>query len=233
MGELTIKAYGAVDAKNYIPGAEALPSDGEEAASADENDQTVEDNESEDGWVDVSHSEGEDGWVDVSHSEGEDGGESDSDEDDDQEDEDGSEWEDAEEEEEGDEAESGVSDDDDGSDASDDSGEEEYSDSEEQESDEGTTIISSIKIPRTKRDKKKQKRIRKDLKRMQKRTEASPEDPNLIEERKSKAAAVSLSRILTDKDFSRIDAAQVKKQMEAAKARKRKVADDLDDSIKR
>lgn len=34
MSELTtLKAYGAVDAKDYIPGAEALPSDGEEAAS--------------------------------------------------------------------------------------------------------------------------------------------------------------------------------------------------------
>ena len=69
---------------------------------------------------------------------------------------------------------------------------------------------------------------------MQKRTESAPEDPTVIEERKAKAAAVSLSRILTDKDFSRIDAAQVKKQLEASKARrKRKIADDLDDSIKR
>nr|CAG4649176.1 EOG090X030C [Scapholeberis mucronata] len=216
MSELTIRPYGAVDAKDYIPGAEALPSDGEAAASDDDdNDKTVDDDGSEDGWVDVSHSEGE----------------YESDWDDEDEESDG------EEEVDGDEEESECEDEDQSQDSdgsgSDDSDEEEYSDSEEGSVEDQTTG-SDARRRYSKRDKKKQKRIRKDLKRMQKKTEtASQEDPTLVEQRKSKAAAVSLSRILTDKDFSRIDAAQVKKQMEASKARKRKVADDLDDSIRR
>jgi protein SDA1 len=86
----------------------------------------------------------------------------------------------------------------------------------------------------SKREKKKLKRFNKDLKRSKKKTVASSEDPTVIEERKAKAAAVSLSRILTDKDFAKIDAAQLKKQVDASKARqKRKLADDLDDTIKR
>ncbi len=229
MGELTLKAYGAVDAKDYIPGAEALPSDGEEAASDDEKDETAADDESEDGWVNVSHSEDEDvdsdDGSDQEEVDGEEGGSDEWESDDGEEEEDGSDV-------------SGDEDDESGSGEEDDvesgSGDEEEEESEE-ESDDGATIESSrIRRPLSKRDKKKQKRISKDLKRMQKRTESAPEDPTLIEERKAKAAAVSLSRILTDKDFSRIDAAQVKKQLEASKARrKRKIADDLDDSIKR
>nr|CAG4650821.1 EOG090X030C [Simocephalus serrulatus] len=215
MTELTIKAYGAVDAKDYIPGAEALNPDGEDAASDDENDKTAGDDESEDGWVDVSHSEDE-------------GNESDDDDESDEEDE-GSDEEGSDEEEEVD-----------GSDASgdEDSDDDEGSDEEDEEDSDDCSMNTTMEIrarrPLSKREKKKQKRISKDLKRMQKKTEVSPEDPSLVEERKTKAAAVSLSRILTDKDFSKIDAAQVKKQMEASKAkRKRKVADDLDDTIKR
>ena len=79
--------------------------------------------------------------------------------------------------------------------------------------------------------------MKRDLKRMERGkagSSAKEEDAALVEERRAKAAAVSLSRILTDKDFSRIDAAQVKKATEIGKAkRKRKMADDLDDSIKR
>nr|CAG4636856.1 EOG090X030C [Ceriodaphnia reticulata] len=223
MGELTLKAYGAVDAKDYIPGAEALPSDGEEAASDDEKDETAADDESEDGWVNVSHSEDEE--VDS-----EDG--SDQEEEDDEEG-DSDEWESDDGEEEDEEDGSDVSGEEDDDESG--SGEEDEGSDSEEESDDGATIESSrIRRPLSKRDKKKQKRISKDLKRMQKRAESAPEDPTVVEERKAKAAAVSLSRILTDKDFSRIDAAQVKKQLEASKARrKRKIADDLDDSIKR
>lgn len=40
-------------------------------------------------------------------------------------------------------------------------------------------------------------------------------------QKKEKAAQVSVSRLLTDEDFKRIDAAQIRKQMHAAKGIKR------------
>lgn len=222
MSELTIKAYGAVDAKDYIPGAEALRADGEDVVSETENDKTVEDNESDDGWIDVSHSEDE-----GAESDSEDG----SDQDDDDEDE---EEEDDDEEEEGDVEEGSEVSGDEDSDEDDDEDDEDDEDEEDSDDDEDDDTAERSKRPLSKREKKKIKRIKKDMKRMQKKKEVSSEDPTLVEERKAKAAAVSLSRILTDKDFSKIDAAQVKKQLDASKARqKRKVADDLDDSIKR
>jgi len=221
MTELTIRPYGAVDAKSYIPGAEACRDDDEEVDDSEDDDKKKggsDGNESSDGWVDVSHSE--DGG-DNSDSES-DGvqGESDDEEEGEEEEEDDScsegsvsEEDDESGDEEGDEEEE-----------EDDSGSESDDESEE---DERPFILS-------KRDKKKQKRIRRNLKRMQKRPELAAEDVSVVEERRQKAAEVSLSRILTDKDFIRIDAAQVKKQLEVAKAqRKRKIADDLDDSIKR
>ncbi|KAK4017005.1 hypothetical protein OUZ56_031963 [Daphnia magna] len=212
MSELTIKAYGAVDAKDYIPGAEALNPDDENANPDDEKDESADDDESDDdGWVDVSHSD--DGEEVDTDSEVEDNDEDD--EEVDSGEEEGSDEEDSDEED---------SDDEDG---------DEDSDSEE-ESEDGDTVEKRVRRPLTKQEKKKQKRINKDLKRSRKKTVAAAEDPSVIEERKIKAAAVSLSRILTDKDFAKIDAAQVKKQLDASKARqKRKIADDLDDTIKR
>ncbi|XP_046644890.1 protein SDA1 homolog [Daphnia pulicaria] len=223
MSELAIRAYGAVDAKDYIPGAEALNPDIEGAAADDEKEESAAEDES-DGWEDVTQSDDE-GWVNVSHSDdGEEVG-SDSEAD-------GSDQEDDDDE----EVDSDEDDDEDGSEASgdeeDDSDEE--GDSDEEESEDGGTIETRISRPLSKREKKKQKRINKDLKRSKKKTVPAAEDPTLIEERKLKAAAVSLSRILTDKDFAKIDAAQVKKTLDASKARqKRKLADDLDDTIKR
>lgn len=47
-------------------------------------------------------------------------------------------------------------------------------------------------------------------------TEKAPEkDKKLLEEKKRKAAEVTTTRLLTDEDFKRIDAAQIRKQMEA------------------
>ncbi|KAI9557356.1 hypothetical protein GHT06_017184 [Daphnia sinensis] len=217
MSELTIKAYGAVDAKDYIPGAEALNPDDENADPDDEKDESAADDESDDdGWVDVSHSD-DDEEVDT------DSEVEDSDEDDEEDDSDEEEV-DSGEEEGSDEEEEENSDDEDG---------DEEADSDE-ESEDGGVVEKRVKRPMTKQEKKKQKRIEKDLKRSRKKTVAAAEDPSVIEERKTKAAAVSLSRILTDKDFAKIDAAQVKKQVDASKARqKRKIADDLDDTIKR
>nr|CAG4641542.1 EOG090X030C [Eurycercus lamellatus] len=215
MGELTVKTYGSVDARSYIPGAEVLR-DEEGASSADEDEQIPEVNESEDDWVDVSHSEDEGGSVS-----------SDEDNEEDDESSDGSDGD----EEECDDSEGSGEDEEDSGSGSDSDEDDEDSDD---ESDGATVESSMIRRTLSKRDKKKQKRIRRDLKRMQKKTEDGPENVAVVEERRSRAAAISLSRILTDKDFSRIDAAQVKKQMEVSKARnKRKIADDLDDSIKR
>ena len=78
----------------------------------------------------------------------------------------------------------------------------------------------------SKYEKKKRKRIRKDLKRMRRaQDDEAGEGPSTsaatVEERKQRAAAISASRILTDKDFSRIDAAQVRKQVQGLKASKR------------
>ena len=220
MTELTIRPYGAVDAKSYIPGAEACRDDGEEVDDSEDDDKKKggsDGNESSDGWVDVSHSE--------------DGGDSESD--DVQGESDDEEGEGEEEEEDDSCSEGSVSEEDD------ESGDEEGGEEEEEEDDSGSESDDESEeddrpFILSKRDKKKQKRIRRNLKSMQKRPELAAEDVSVVEERRQKAAEVSLSRILTDKDFIRIDAAQVKKQLEVAKAqRKRKIADDLDDSIKR
>nr|CAG4636021.1 EOG090X030C [Eubosmina coregoni] len=213
MTELTIRPYGAVDAKSYIPGAEALNEDAEEGGTGDEEEEEKDGESSDDGWVDVSHSEGE-----------EDNSSSDVASDDEQ----GSDEEEEGEEEE-DEVEDGSSDE-----GSDESGDEEEMSGSDGGSESDDESDDDRPIQLSKRDKKKQKRIRRNIKSMQKRIELPAEDVSAVEERRQKAATVSLSRILTDKDFVRIDAAQVKKQLEVAKAqRKRKIADDLDDSIKR
>merc|ERR1712071_203037 len=93
---------------------------------------------------------------------------------------------------------------------------------------------SSEKRNLSKWEKKKQKRMQSDLKSMRKKTVAEAEDVSVMEERKTKAAAVSLNRILTDKDFARIDAAQVKKQVQATKSqKKRNAGDDITESNNR
>merc|ERR1712136_152533 len=67
-----------------------------------------------------------------------------------------------------------------------------------------------------------------------KKTGAVSEDVSVVEERKTKAAAISLSRILTDKDFAKIDAAQVKKQLLLSKSqRKRRADDDITETTNR
>ena len=224
-----MKSYGAVDARDYIPGAEALQLDPEndEEGSGDDKDKKCDESDDEGDWVDVSHSEDE--WINVSHSEdevesgsGDEDGEEEEDEEADSDDEEG-------EDEEGDDdvSQGSGEDEDEDEDESGTEGDSESSDDEEQR---------PFKRRLTKYEKKKQKRMRRDLKMMQKKADASEGvSTSVVEERKQKAAAVSLSRILTDKDFSRIDAAQVKKHMEVAKARKRNAAhiDDTDTVLKR
>ena len=64
MSELHIKAYGALDARSYIPGAEALQENIDDIDD-DQDDSSAAD--SDDGsWEDVSQSD-DDGWVNVSH----------------------------------------------------------------------------------------------------------------------------------------------------------------------
>jgi len=203
MSELHIKAYGALDARSYIPGAEALQENIDDIDD-DQDDSSAAD--SDDGsWEDVSQSD-DDGWVNVSH----DNSQEDADEDaseDEGEGEDG--WESVN----GEEDES--SDDDDGESSA-------------------VTGESSEKRNLSKWEKKKQKRMQSDLKSMRKKTVAEAEDVSVMEERKTKAAAVSLNRILTDKDFARIDAAQVKKQVQATKSqKKRNAGDDITESNNR
>lgn len=224
MTELTLKPYGALDARDYIPGAEAL-ADGEAEASGDESedDDASDDDDSEGGWVDVSHSEDEDVEIKTSDEEEDDDDDGEEDEEDDEDDEDAGseEEEDASGSEEGDE--SGDSDDESNS-------EEEEEDSDEESETTGTSLQKRL---RKKRDKKKLKRLRRDLQSMHKKTKKlEDEAPSVVEERKSKAAEVSLGRFLTDKDFSKIEATQLKKQMEVAKA-KRKAAEDIDALVKR
>ena len=228
MSELQLKAYGTVDARDYIPGAEALQSDAEEGEPGEEGEGEEEGNDnkkdgSDDDWVDVSQSEDE--WVNVSHS-------------DDQveEDDDG----DAEfetDDEDGEQDEEGVDDDDGDADGSSESGEEGDSES----SSEDDEDVAPVKRQLTQKDKKRQKRIREDMKMMRKKQSAvagaAAEDDGqdetpatIIEERKKRAAAVSLSRILTDKDFAKIDAAQVKKHMEVAKSNRKRRAVNADET---
>nr|CAG4640710.1 EOG090X030C [Eulimnadia texana] len=184
MGELQTKAYGALEAKDYVPGAEAVALDPDEASEDDEEDR-------ERGRV-----------VDVSHSEDE--GEAESDEGEEEEDED----------EEGEEEE----DDDD-----------EEGDEEEEEEDDSDAEEMPQRRMLSKREKKKERRRKKLIKLAQKKKEEANAngDASVNEERVKKAATVSLSRFLTDKDFVKIDAAQVKKQIHQAKSgAKRKSMDD-------
>ena len=86
----------------------------------------------------------------------------------------------------------------------------------------------------SKYEKKKQKRLQADIKSMtMKKSESAPEEVSVVEERKTKAAAVSLSRIFTDKDFAKIDAAQVKKSLNLSKSqRKRRAGDDITETAR-
>ena len=53
-----------------------------------------------------------------------------------------------------------------------------------------------------------------------------------LEEKREKARAVTLGRILTDEDFRRIDAAQLRKQVTGVrKGKKRKVEEEVDDTV--
>lgn len=211
MTELNIKAYGAVDAKDYIPGAEALLVDQTEEGSADEDEKSNCSGDDEGDWVDVSQSE--DDWVDVSQSEDDedDGSDQSADESGSEDVDESGEWEEV-------------------SGESEESGDDDQEDDEDSVDSDGKSHVSEgapAPRPLSKRDKKKQKRIREDLKSMQKKTKAVQlEDKSAVEERKARATAVSLNRILTDKDFAKIDAAQVKKQMDVAKSRKRRSAGD-------
>ena len=63
VSELQIKAYGAVEARSYIPGAEALEESGANAEEDADADSSAGD--SDGSWVDVSDSD-DDGWVNVS-----------------------------------------------------------------------------------------------------------------------------------------------------------------------
>jgi len=220
VSELQIKAYGAVDARGYIPGAEALEENGDNNTGENE-DADSSAGGSDGSWVDVSDEDDDgDGWINVSQD--------DSDAQDDAED--SPEGENEEGDEDGWESVDGEDAEGEGEEESDDG--EEGSDSDEDS--DGAT--EEVRIPRmlSKYEKKKQKRLQADIKSMtMKKSESAPEEVSVVEERKTKAAAVSLSRILTDKDFAKIDAAQVKKSLNLSKSqRKRRAGDDITETAR-
>ena len=66
VSELQIKAYGAVDARGYIPGAEALEENGDNNTGENE-DADSSAGGSDGSWVDVSDEDDDgDGWINVS-----------------------------------------------------------------------------------------------------------------------------------------------------------------------
>ncbi|XP_034234872.1 protein SDA1 homolog [Thrips palmi] len=192
--ELKTLKYGEVDAKSYIPGAEVLlkPAKAKEGTNQSGHD-------SDDSWVDVgddgsgieisSSDESEGEWVeeDEEENEEEDGEKCDNE---------GGDEEQNTEESEDDSDEEDVGDDEDSSD------EEEDDEEEEEDVDEAkSSSRSKITSEKNSKSSKSSKLTRKELVRQ-----------NVVE-KKAKAEEIMLDRILTDEDFKRIDAAQIRKQM--------------------
>ncbi|TMW40828.1 hypothetical protein DOY81_014090, partial [Sarcophaga bullata] len=222
------KAYGAVDVYETIPGAEALLKSSKTIDLGSDNDDT----DSNDGnWVNVSHSEGEDNDEDSveEDSEGEDNeDDEDDDESDSENDEDDEDCEEEDDESEGTDEEDGEEKDDD------EEGEEKENDKEKKEvknkketnkpkelinnKKSRSTSISSIS---SKSSKKSQKQSKK--------TSELPENATILNEKEA-AQELALTRIFTDEDFKRINAANVKKAV--TNARKRPLEKDREEFVK-
>ena len=163
MAENRIKQYGEVDARDYVPGAEAVSLEAEEQPLADEE---------------QGHESDSDGWVDVQHS----------DEDFDLEEE----------------------------------IEEEEEEEEEELADDQDDEEKSSPSPSTSKS-------RKILKAKRKSKGSQSQELLSLEERKQKAANVASNRILTDADFKKIDAAQLRKQVTGFKKGKKRKMVEVDD----
>ena len=221
--ELKPKAYGAIDVHETIPGAEALLKSSKTIDLGSDND----DSDSNDGnWVNVSHSEGEDNDEDSveEDSEGE--------EDDEDDDEDNSENDEDDEdcEEEDDESEA--------SDAEDDEGEGEEKENEteaekkeiknKKKTNRSEELIKNKKSRSTSVSSISSKSSKKSQKQSKKSSEL-PENATILNEKEA-AQELALTRIFTDEDFKRINAANVKKAV--TNARKRPLEKDREEFVK-
>lgn len=217
--ELKPKAYGTVDVYESIPGAEALLKSSKTIDLGSDNDDT----DSNDGnWVNVSHSEGEDNDEDSV----EEGSEVEDDEDDDDDDEEGSE---------NDEDDEDCEEEDDESVDSDNEAEEDEEEEEEKENE------KNKKEAKNEKKTNKNKKFRstsfssissKSSKKSQKQTKKSselPENVTILNEKEA-AQELALTRIFTDEDFKRINAANVKKAV--TNARKRPLEKDREEFVK-
>ncbi|XP_065578195.1 protein SDA1 homolog isoform X2 [Artemia franciscana] len=171
MTELKPLNYGEIEAKDFIPGAEALA-----VAEGEESSEEESDNESDAG------SEGS--WVDLNH--------------------------DADALEESDDALSDPID----------------TDVEDEDSDEEEDEKIEDEDDNVKEEKDDDEHKSKDKKRKIK--HGKSKNLEILKEKQEKAAMISISRILTDKDFAKIDAAQIRKQVDVTKKNnnKRKIEDE-------
>ena len=193
--------YGEIDAKSYIPGAEVLLKPAKIKNSNQQED------DSDGSWVDVAGGDGSDFEVsDSDESEGDDWVEG-TDEDSEDPEKDGSDEENDDSEEDSDDS-NEESDDDDGED-------EEKKDSDDV--DESNVTHGNVKAKRNKvraLSESSEKSIASS--RATHSSNASKKVKLTLEEKKAKAEEIVLDRILTDEDFKRIDAAQMRKQVEGA-----------------
>ncbi|KAK3913405.1 Protein SDA1-like protein [Frankliniella fusca] len=192
------RKYGEVDAKSYIPGAEVLlkPATKKDSSHADD------DNDSDGSWVDV----GDDGGSDIDISSSSDDSE-------------GGEW--VEGSEEDSEAESENENSSDGEDEDSEDGSGEDDDEEEDVEDEDHCPEKSISGSSAAKSKKRTTSESSEKSNISKSTQSSKLSNKAkvrltAEEKKAKAEEIVLDRILTDEDFKRIEAAQLRKQMEGA-----------------
>lgn len=203
------RKYGEVDAKSYIPGAEVLlrPASKKESSQDDDGD-------SDGSWVDV----GDDGGSDIDISDSSDDSE-------------GGEWvegseegseaegDEGENDSEEDEAEEEDCEDESAEDSCDDDNEEEEEDEDEEEEDCDDDKEVSIPNIKGKKSKKRTTSESSEKSNISKSTQSSKISNKAkmrltAEEKRVKAEEIVLDRILTDEDFKRIEAAQLRKQMQ-------------------
>ncbi|XP_013104902.2 protein SDA1 homolog [Stomoxys calcitrans] len=221
--ELKPKAYGEVDVYDTIPGAEALLKNSKTIDLGSDDDDT----DSHDGdWVNVSHSEGE--GEDNDSEKEDDNTESDDDDDDEDVDEDDSENDD---DEDNDNVEESDSEDEEAESEDDDD------DSENEGDDKQSEENSTKKVPKTSKQKIVSRKnsissiSSKSSKRSQQQSKKAdlPENAKILNEKEA-AQELALTRIFTDEDFKRINAANLKKTV--TNARKRPLEKDREEFVK-
>ncbi|XP_043211513.1 protein SDA1 homolog [Amphibalanus amphitrite] len=197
-GELDRPAYGAVSARDYIPGAEVLDPENptEDDGRGDEDDS--------DGWVNVSDGEIDDEEGDGEDAELEEGAE-------DSEDEEG-------------EAEEGAEGEESGEEVEDEEGEEEDDEGEESDEDEKVEekAKTNVKTPQRSRKSSVSSKVSRSSQKS-----GSALSTLSKEEKMARASAVVSSRLLTDSDFRRIERAQLAKQMDPLKKGGKRKADEM------